>query len=324
MTLILSGFFLGLAGSWLMIRYGEQLGIMDVPNVRSSHFKAVPKGGGVGILSALVVTGLVLKIPWFLWVPAGAISLASFWGADKHILPASRRLLIHFACALFFLVFFLASKQPGPEAYIAWLPVLVFIVGTANFFNFMDGIDGIAGINGFVAFLLMTFYARLSCLDPAGADLSLVMAFSCLGFLCFNIPKARVFLGDVGSILLGFIFACLVIFLSEDIMDFLVMAGFLFVFYMDELLTMVVRIKDRDSLIRPHRRHVYQVLANEAGIGHLKISLGYGLVHAIVGLSVIALQPEAWGALLGIYFIYGLIFGVFSLIIRKKFASHEN
>ena len=323
MILILSGFLLGFAGSWLMMRYGERLDLMDVPCCRSSHFKAVPKGAGFGILAALLLSGLLLEMPWFVWFPAAGISLASFWGADKHILPVSRRLLIHFACALFFLVFFLASKQTDLVTYVAWLPGLVFIVGTANFFNFMDGIDGISGITGFLAFVLMTFYARLAGLNPAGTDLSLVMAFSCLGFLCFNIPKARVFLGDVGSILLGFVFACLVVFLSENVTDFLVMTGFLSLFYMDELFTMVVRIRHKDSLITPHRKHIYQVLANQAGMHHLKISLGYGLVQFLIGVSAMAIQPKGAVFLLGIYLFYGFIFALFSMGVRKKFCSDE-
>jgi Fuc2NAc and GlcNAc transferase len=324
MMSILSGFILGVAGSWLMMQYGEQLGIMDIPNGRSSHTEAIPKGAGFGILAALLLSSLVLKIPWFVWFPSAVISLASFWWADKHILPVSRRLLIHFGCALFFLVFFLVSKQAGMGIYVAWLPALVFIVGTANFFNFMDGIDGIAGITGFLAFLMMAFYVRTRGLDPAYASLSMVIVFSCLGFLCFNLPKARVFLGDVGSILLGFLFACLVIVLSENVMDFLVMAGFLAPFYMDELYTMAVRIRHKDSLIKPHRKHVYQVLANEAGMNHFKISLGYGLMQLAIGISAISIQSKGVVFLLGTYLFYALIFVVFSFFVRRKYCFNEN
>jgi Fuc2NAc and GlcNAc transferase len=324
MMSILSGFILGVAGSWLMMRYGEQLGIMDIPNGRSSHSEAIPKGAGFGILAALLLSSLILKIPWFVWLPSAVISLVSFWGADKHILPVSKRLLVHFGCALFFLVFFLASKQAVMSTYVNLAAAVVFIAGTANFFNFMDGIDGIAGVTGFMAFLLMAFYARTSGLDPAYASLSLVIVFSCLGFLCFNVPKARVFLGDVGSILLGFLFACLVIVLSENVMDFLVMAGFLAPFYMDELFTMVVRIRHKDSLIKPHRKHIYQVLANEAGMNHFKISLGYGLMQLAIGVSAISIQPKGMVFLLGTYMFYGLIFGVFSFFVRRKYCFNEN
>ncbi|MEE4365120.1 MAG: UDP-N-acetylmuramyl pentapeptide phosphotransferase [Desulfotignum sp.] len=306
------------------MKYGAMMGVIDRPSKRSSHHDNIPKGGGFGILAALVFASLMLQIPVFIWVPALVISLASFWGADKYILPVSQRLVIHFGCSLFFLIFFLSAKQVDVLTYAAWLPVLVFIVGTANFYNFMDGIDGIAGITGFLAFSLTAFYAWLSGLDQAFVHLGLALAFSCLGFLCFNIPRAKVFLGDVGSILLGFVFACLIVFLSRDLSDFMVMAGFLAPFYFDELFTMVVRIKHRDSLIEPHRRHIYQILVNEAGIGHWKVALGYGMVQLAIGISVIAVQQNGWGILVGTYFFYGLMFALFSVIIRRKFVADEN
>ena len=188
----------------------------------------------------------------------------------------------------------------------------------------MDGIDGIGGITGFLGFMLIAFYNNLSGMDPAYAYLSLALAFSCLGFLCFNTPRAKVFLGDVGSILLGFVFACLIIALSENIMDFFIMAGFLAPLYFDELFTMVVRIRSKDSLIEPHRKHIYQVLVNEACIPHWKISLGYGLIQLIIGLFVISIKPKGLFFLLSAYLIFGLIFAVFSAFVRRKFPINEN
>jgi Fuc2NAc and GlcNAc transferase len=324
MFIVLLSFLSGVTGSWIIMKYGAVIGAIDRPSKRSSHQNNIPKGGGFGILAALVFSSLILNIPVFIWIPALVISLASFWGADKYILPVSQRLLIHFGCSLIFLVFFLSSKQAPAVDYAVWLPVLVFIVGTANFYNFMDGIDGIAGIAGFVAFLLVSFHAQLSGMDQAYVSLGLGMAFSCLGFLCFNIPRAKVFLGDVGSILLGFVFASLIVFLSQDLTDFMVMAGFLAPFYFDELFTMVVRIKNKDSLIEPHRKHIYQVLVNEAGIGHWKVSLGYGMMQLIIGFSAIFTQPEGVFHLFGMYVFYGLMFAVFSIIIRKRYPWSEN
>jgi Fuc2NAc and GlcNAc transferase len=324
MFIVLLSFLSGVTGSWIIMKYGAVIGAIDRPSKRSSHQNNIPKGGGFGILAALVFSSLILNIPVFIWIPALVISLASFWGADKYILPVSQRLLIHFGCSLIFLVFFLSSKQAPAVDYVVWLPVLVFIVGTANFYNFMDGIDGIAGIAGFVAFLLVSFHAQLSGMDQAYVSLGLGMAFSCLGFLCFNIPRAKVFLGDVGSILLGFVFASLIVFLSQDLTDFMVMAGFLAPFYFDELFTMVVRIKNKDSLIEPHRKHIYQVLVNEAGIGHWKVSLGYGMMQLIIGFSAIFTQPEGVFHLFGMYVFYGLMFAVFSIIIRKRYPWSEN
>ncbi len=306
-----------------MRRFGCRIGAMDVPNCRSSHHREIPKGAGLGILVALMVSSLLLSIPYFIWFPAMVISLASFWGADKHVLPVSHRLAIHFGCSLFFLYLFLHSQNQGPPGYLVWLPVLVFIVGTANFYNFMDGIDGIAGITGFLAFLLTGAYAGLAGMGPDMALFSLSMASACLAFLCFSFPKASVFLGDVGSILLGFVFACLVVFLSRNLSDFLVMAGFLSMFYFDELFTMAGRIRNKESLVEPHRKHIYQLLVNEAGIAHWKVSLGYGLAQLAIGGSAIWLQPKGIGWLIAMYGTAALIFTGVSVCIRNRWVSGE-
>jgi len=324
MIFILSSFLIGVTGAWMVMKYGSMMGAIDMPDSRSSHHEGTPKGGGFGILVAFVFFSLILKIPIFIWLPGVVISLVSFWGGDKHLWSVKKRLFTHFGCSLLFRIFFLYSKQVALGTYIFLIPISVFIVGTANFYNFMDGIDGIGGITGFLGFMLIAFYNNLSGMDPAYAYLSLALAFSCLGFLCFNTPRAKVFLGDVGSILLGFVFACLIIALSENIMDFFIMAGFLARLYFYELFTMVVRIRSKDSLIEPHRKHIYQVLVNEACIAHWKISLGYGLMQLIIGLFVISIKPKGLFFLLSAYLIFGLIFAVFSAYIRRRFPINEN
>ena len=143
----------------------------------------------------------------------------------------------------------------------------------------MDGINGIAGITGIVGFGLLAFSAFLSGSDSSFVTLAICMSLSCLGFLPFNMPRARVFMGDVGSILLGFVFAGMVIWLSRNLLDFICLSAFLFPFYADEFTTMAVRIRDGENLTHPHRRHLYQLLTNEKGISHWKISVGYGLAQ---------------------------------------------
>jgi Fuc2NAc and GlcNAc transferase len=324
MSIVLISFLFGLIGSWIVLKYGGMIGAIDIPNGRSSHHDNIPKGAGFGILAAFVFFSLTLEIPIFFWVPGLIMSLASFWGGDRHCLSVKQRLFFHFGCSLFFSILFLYSKQIDFGTYMICLPISVFIVGTANFYNFMDGIDGIAGITGFFGFSLVVFYSKISGMEPIYGTLGLSMAFACLGFLFFNTPKARVFLGDIGSLLLGFVFACLIIVLSENLMDFFVMAGFLAPFYFDEIFTMVVRIKNKDSLIIPHRKHIYQILANEAGIGHCKVSLGYGFLQLTIGLSAIFIKPTGMFFLLGTYLIYSIIFACFSIIIRRKFPLSEN
>jgi len=185
----------------------------------------------------------------------------------------------------------------------------------------MDGIDGIAAITGIVGFGLFTFFLFNTDNNKSFALLSICISFSCLGFLPFNFTKAKVFMGDVGSILLGFVFAGMVTILSKNILDFICLTSFLFPFYADELSTMVVRIKDGENLLRPHRRHFYQILANEYEVAHWKVSIGYGLAQLFVGLSVL------WFRHLGdIAVIFGLaaffcVFVALSYTVRRRLAE---
>ena len=167
----------------------------------------------------------------------------------------------------------------------------------------------------------MALFNYISGGDSRFTILSTCIAFSCLGFLPFNFPKAKVFMGDVGSILLGFVFAALVVMISKGLLDFLCLAGFLFPFYTDELITMTVRIKHGENLLKAHRRHFYQILANEMGIAHWKVSAGYGLFQLIVGLSILGARPYG---ILPVLILLSFFFSAFILanyIIRTKAAG---
>ena len=316
--LIFLCFFLGLSGAWTLIRFGEQIGMMDLPNKRSSHKKQVCKGAGIGVLFAILVASFFFKITHFLWFPALAISVASLWGGDRYQLNVKQRLFVHFGCSLYFLLFLSETIKMGGVFYLLSIPLALFIVGTSNFYNFMDGIDGIAGITGVIGFLLLANYGKRIYADPNYITFCICISASCIGFLFFNFPEAKVFLGDVGSILIGFVFSCLTILMAHSAMDFLVMAGFMFPFYIDEISTMVIRIKDRESLIIAHRRHLYQLLVNEIATPHWLVSLGYGIFQAIVGLSLIAVKPLGISAIFSTFFIYSMLFIIISLFVRFK------
>ena len=215
----------------------------------------------------------------------------------------------------------------------------------------MDGINGIAGITGVVGFGLLGWFASVEGVDPRIITLSACMSFACLGFLPFNMPgKTKVFMGDVGSILLGFVFAGMVVWLAESFLDFVCMAAFLFPFYADELTTMYVRLRD-DSLrermsscgtddldgwmirmirmnfgrmgrlMRPHRRHLYQLLANEMEVAHWKVSAGYGLLQLVVGMSVLIVKP--FGSIMVLLLLAGY-FGSFILLSFRFRKRLEN
>ena len=110
----------------------------------------------------------------------------------------------------------------------------------------------------------------------------------------WNFPRARVFMGDVGSVLLGFVFALYVVAWSRTLADFLLFISFLLPFYLDEAVTLLPRLREGDSLTRPHRRHVYQILVNQMGIPHWRISLLYGTVQLVVALVTLFLRPWGW------------------------------
>jgi Fuc2NAc and GlcNAc transferase len=326
-----SNLVIGGAGAWFISRSSYRVRLLDVPDGRSSHRVVTPKGGGIGILAAFVLTAMILRIPTAFVFSALLVSLVSLYG-DSRDLSARFRLIIHFSAA-FLLIFpslYMAAimsvqaHQLIPLPFLLAVPYLLFIVGTANFYNFMDGIDGIAGITGVVGFGLLYFYMSH---DPLFTQqlpfsiLALSLAFSCLGFLPFNLPRAKVFMGDVSSVLLGFVFAGMVVKFSQNLLDFICMTSFLFPFFADELTTILVRLGRREKLTQPHRRHFYQLLANERQIAHWKISLGYGIVQLFIGLSVLRAKPFGLLPVLLLLGLYFLIFVCLNIHIRKKMSS---
>ena len=315
--LYLISFFLGGAGAWGIANYGMKLSLLDKPNSRSSHEAVTPKGGGIGILAAFFVCSIILSIPKSFWIPAAFLSLLSLWGDCSEIKP-SIRLLFQFAAGAILLLGILAERGSGFTTYVLVPFMLVFIVGTANFYNFMDGINGIAGITGVISFGLIAFYASYSGDNLALSTLAICIAISCAGFLLFNVPIARVFMGDVGSILLGFVFSGMVIYFSKNMLDFICLISFLFMFYADELTTMMVRLKDGERLTNAHRRHLYQVLANEYGISHWKISTGYGLFQLLIGISILLVKNMGVVTVVSVLSLSGCFFALCSFIFRNK------
>lgn len=309
-------FSISALGAGIVIKYAQPLGVVDIANSRSSHTGAIPKGGGIGILFSVIMVGIILQVSVFLLMPTIAISILSLWGGDKQFLSAKKRLVLQFLCSIVFLIYYFLSKQQVPYSF--FIPAIIFIVGTSNFYNFMDGIDGIAGISGAIAFGLLSFYINLQESSDYYGDLCISISFACLGFLCFNFPRAKVFLGDIGSIQLGFLFSVIVICVAENVLDFLVMTGFLFMFYFDELFTMVNRLRSGESLITAHRKHIYQVLANELGFCHWKISMAYGFLQIIIGFSFMFLKAKGIPFIIGTYLIYSVIFAFISISIHKK------
>ncbi len=314
---------LGVAGAWVIFRWGSSLGLLDKPSDRSSHEGIVPKGGGIGILATFFVCSIVTAVPKSFWIPAAVVSLISLWG-DKSEIRARNRLLLQFVAAIILLYGIFSNNQNGAMALALIPPFAIFIVGTANYYNFMDGINGIAGIAGTVGFGLLAWFAAVEGADSRAVTLCLCLCLACLGFLPFNMPKARVFMGDVGSILLGVVFAGMVVWLTKSFLDLLCGAAFLFPFYADELTTEFGRLRDGENLMEPHRRHVYQLLANEIGIAHWKVSLGYGVLQAAVGVGALVIRGYGTLAVLGFLGVCFTGFWVFGYWVRMRAGANAN
>jgi Fuc2NAc and GlcNAc transferase len=317
----ITGFILGAGGAWLVSRWGDRIGLIDSPNHRSSHSVPTPRGGGIGILIGFMVSCWVLNIPSVFWLPAMLISFLGLVDDYREIRPLWRLLFQTIVVSLFMIILIhdngFSSSWIGRYIYV--LPGVIFIVGTTNFYNFMDGINGLAGIIGGVGFGLMGMVATYRLGNEPYGILSLTMALGCVGFLPLNLRrKARVFMGDVGSVLLGFVFAAIAVMLAQNLLDFICFSAFLFPIYMDELATMTTRLRDKENLFSPHRRHLYQILANEGGIDHWKISLAYGIFQLMVGLSVLGLMRMGLTAVISTLVFWVILFLLTNRLVRKK------
>ena len=338
MTLLIGGCIAGIALSYygiaVFLRWAKRSGIcLDVPNERSSHRQATPRGAG------LVIVVCTLGGLWILWGtvgPAtawrplafytlGAVLIAAVsWFEDLHSTPRWIRFVAHVlgaACGIAGLGYWSSFSIPSLGSFnLGWAGAaltLFWIVGLTNAYNFMDGIDGIAGVQAVVAGIGWGVLGLVSG-QPLTGGVGLLVASNSLGFLAHNWPPATVFMGDVGSLLLGFVFAGLVVRLSGNFLDFTCMASFLFLFYADVLTTMWIRFRDHEKLTDPHRRHLYQLLANEFGIAHWKVTMLYGAVQLMVGVSVISIRPYGLSAVLSLLTLYFIAFTLTNIHCRRK------
>lgn len=302
-------------GAIIISKIGHRLNLLDYPTKRSSHSYPIPKGGAIGMLIGFVITALFLDVPVYFWVTISLFSLLGFI-TDRFELSSEVRLVIQLFFALIFLTKFLGPNLNIPNILFGFF-IIIYILGTTNIYNFMDGINGIAAITGLVGFGLLATFSYQNGRANSVIFLSLCMAFSCLGFLPFNMPRAKVFMGDVGSTLLGAAFACSAILVSKNIPDFICIVSFLFPFYSDEIITMYLRLKNRENLLQAHRKHFYQFLANTLQIPHWKVSIAYGIVQALIGIVILALRPY------GIYSILSTLFILFICIAFSVFLVYN-
>jgi Fuc2NAc and GlcNAc transferase len=278
-------------------------GVMDLPNARSSHAVPVPRGGGVAIVAVFLsaVVWLLLKqaIPaklvWALLGGGLAIAVVGL-ADDRFKLTPWPRLAVH-SLAAAWAVWSLDSMRPlqfgGGNSFGAWVSRGVAFIGLiwlTNLFNFMDGIDGLAGMEAVCVSGLGAILLFLNGL-PSYARVSSTLAAASFGFLVWNWPPAKIFMGDVGSGFLGFTLGVLALFSSkagpELIWPWLILLA---AFFVDATVTLLRRMFSRARWYEAHRSHAYQHAAQATG-SHAKVTL------AVAVINVGWLFPLAWAAL---------------------------
>lgn len=315
-------FLLSVFSSFIVSKLGLKFSLIDAPNQRSSHSNPTPRGGGIGICLSFILVPFLLLSPYSsrfteFTIIAGFAGLLGFI-EDRFKLSYKFRLLIQLILSALVVLLFSESSSFSPNFFrlspcFLFLFWIILITGTANFYNFMDGINGIAGLTGMVGFGLMAFFSHFVANKPDVALMSVVLSAGCLGFLPFNFPKAKVFMGDVGSIFLGFVFASFVVKLSTTIGIFLCLVMFLCTFYADAIVTIFYRWRRGENLIKAHRSHLYQYMSNELGMPHWMVSLLYALSQLVFGfLALLAYRKGlAW------QFIVFVGFGIMFLFTYK-------
>ncbi|WP_312710369.1 glycosyltransferase family 4 protein [Stenotrophomonas sp.] len=305
MPWLVMGALLGLALlsaglTWAARGYALRRQLLDQPGERRSHSVATPRGGGIAIvISLLVAAGAAM---WAWPQAAGSVLVASLglvlvagigWWDDHRPLPAVRRLCVHVVAAA--LLAGLVKLHGGSWLLVAL--VLFFTTSLINIWNFMDGINGIASSQAIIAAL------GLAPVLPWPYSLAAIaLGLACLGFLPFNFPRARIFMGDVGSGALGYAVSVVLaiaslktsihwMLLLVPISPFLVDAGF----------TLLARMLSGQRWMEPHTQHVYQ-RAVQAGASHAQVTGMYfvlGLFSITVFNVCSSLQPR-WEAVVAV------------------------
>lgn len=311
-------------------------GIVDNPNPRSSHSKPTIRGGGIAIvlaaLGGLIIVGravpsLVLGVA----CPLLALSAISLWD-DLRGAGVRVRLTVQASAALLALTWLFFSDSPGTVTIDIRLVVecclgAIWVIGYTNAFNFMDGINGLAGFQTVISGLGMVvvgFFAGLPLTHPALVE-TIIVAGAGAGFLPYNFPRARVFMGDVGSASVGFILAFLALWIAREAGWWLLLplACLHANFFLDVVITMARRLARGDVLYHAHREHFYQRLVR-AGYSHSFVTGAETLLQLIVLVLVtfgVKTGPANRFVVAG---VVGVIWGSLFCFTEFEFRRHHS
>ena len=296
-------------------RIADKCNIIDKPNERSSHTRITLRGGGIifyfGVLDYFLTNHF--EYPWFM-LALTLVTLISFID-DIRSTSQVLRLVFHFsAMGLMFYQWGLFS--------LPWWTILVALIictGIINAYNFMDGINGITGGYSLIVLGALAFinHSVVSFVEP---DLIYTMLCAVLVFNFFNFRKrAKCFAGDVGAVSIAFTILFLIGRLIIQTGDFSWIV-LLVVYGIDSVLTIVHRLMLHENIGLPHRKHMYQIMANELRMPHVVVALIYMMMQAIVVIGYLILREYGYWYLLGSVFLLSMLYLLF---MKRFFCLHK-
>ena len=321
-----------LVAELIYFRIADKCNIIDKPNERSSHSAIVLRGGGIIFCLSMIVWAVLMVVQGNDIVPylpflcgLVMICLVSFWD-DVHSLPDSVRMVVQIVSTI--LMFWSVGLYSAFDSWV-WMVVvaavaLFFCVGATNIINFMDGINGITA--GYAFAMLLPMLLLNQGMSFVEVSYLVVAIIGVLVFSIFNFRpkgKAKCFAGDVGSIGIAFIilFALGRLMLMTKDITYIV---FFLVYGIDGSLTIFHRIMLHENLGQAHRKHAYQLMANELKMSHVVVSLLYMAIQLVVSLGFIYLCPDTILA----HWIYliaaGIVLAVAYILFKMKYYHlHE-
>jgi UDP-GlcNAc:undecaprenyl-phosphate GlcNAc-1-phosphate transferase len=297
----------------LYFKFAQRFRIVDKPNERSSHTGEVVRGGGVIFALSVLCFEVYFGFPhpYFL----SGLILISFisFVDDIYSLPNRVRLMVHFLAIG--LMFFDTTLIYAPFYWVLLFAVL--FTGFINAFNFMDGINGITGVYGLVTIVSLGVINEIY-VPFINTDLIIFLAIGIVIFNYFNFRvKARSFAGDVGSISLPLIISFLMIKLYIQCNSPIILL-LLTIYGVDSVNTILKRVLRKENIFMPHRSHLYQILVHNRGMGHLQVSVLYGMLQLAINFIVLMfLFQDLSKQWLLIISILSLLSATYWLLIRK-------
>ena len=301
-------------------RIADRFNIIDKPNERSSHTKVVLRGGGIIFVLGMWIYAAFFGVETWPFLLGLTLVAGISFVDDIHSLPDSLRLVVQFVAM--FLMFYQWNVLNWESWWIV-LAALILCVGITNAYNFMDGINGING--GYTLAVLLPLAWLNNKMGFVDQRLIVVALLADLVFCWFNFRpkgKAKCFAGDVGSVGAAFIVVFVLGLLILSTGDFTYIV-FLAVYGVDAVLTIVHRIMLHENLGEAHRKHAYQLMANELKMEHTVVSSVYMLLQLAISVGMILIPATAvwhWGYLVGVCLLLAVVYLVF---MRKYYHLHE-